>query len=89
LDALSQHAPHRKAFVLLSILPCPYAGRAPPFPVDEKEEKILSKCPFFPPQDFFFPAHNPEYPPKILPAYAGPGDFDGPRRFHLRVKWGT
>ena len=26
---------------------------------------------------FFFLAHNPKYPQKILPADAGPGDFDG------------
>jgi len=30
------------------MLPCPHAGRAPPFPVDEKEEKIL-KIPSFRP----------------------------------------
>jgi hypothetical protein len=28
---------------------CPHAGQAPPFPVDEKEEKIL-KIPSFRPQ---------------------------------------
>jgi len=31
------------------MLPCPDAGRAPPFPADEKEEKIL-KIPSFRPQ---------------------------------------
>ncbi|KOH46718.1 hypothetical protein NC99_04340 [Sunxiuqinia dokdonensis] len=40
LNAPSRHAPHHKAFVLLPILPCPYARRAHPFPVDEKDAKI-------------------------------------------------
>jgi hypothetical protein len=67
--------------VLFSMLLCPYAGRAHPFPFDEKDAKILSKLSFSPRHDFFFPAHWPGYPPKILPSNAGPGYFDWPSRF--------
>jgi hypothetical protein len=47
----------------------------------KRNKKISSKLSFSARQDFFFLAHNPEYPPKILPANAGPGDFDGLRCF--------
>jgi hypothetical protein len=40
LNALSLHAPHRKTSVLLSMLPCPHAGRATPFPGRVRVVKI-------------------------------------------------
>jgi hypothetical protein len=49
-------------------------------------KKIKSKLSFSPRHDFFFPAHNPGYPPKILPSNAGPGYFDRPSRFRLSAK---
>jgi hypothetical protein len=44
-------------------------------------KKIKSKLSFHARQDFFFPAHWPGYPPKILPSNADPGYFDRPSRF--------
>jgi hypothetical protein len=63
----------------------PLASGAFPFAIDQKEEKVLSKSSFLPPLGFFFPAHIPEYPPKTVPAFAGPDYFDRPPAFHLPV----
>jgi len=49
-----------------------------PFAVDQKEAKVLSKLSFPPRHVFFFPARNPECPPKTVPAFAGPDYFDRP-----------
>jgi hypothetical protein len=62
-------------------------GRCPKpqilFCLDPKKysKKIKSKLSFHARQDFFFPAHDPGYPPKILPSTAGSGYFDRPSRF--------
>jgi hypothetical protein len=47
---------------------------------NKKVKKILS---FSPRHGFFFPAHNPEYPQKTVPANAGPQNFRAFPAFRL------
>ncbi len=75
-DFCSPYLSHLLLF--LSFLYSPLAGGALPFAVDQKEEKVLSKSSFHPPHGFFFPPHLHEYPPKTVPANAGPDYFDWP-----------
>gem|GEM_PF-5905321 len=91
--------PHQRFLALDSIFyylrSCSYClcwGVAPSpnyfFDTKKYSKKIKSKLSFFARQDFFFPVHDPGYPPKlvrplteILSSTASPGYFDRPLRF--------